>query len=1268
MKKNIEYLLKNDIAEIPKRGRKEMKQILFDNQKFRYNKDKPISKRLTQKLNQVKKTNEYRSYALRNAKDIISEGKVKNLLRRYAVKNKFRVEKGKSAFKNYANNLKMVNKHFQGEQGLSMISHQESLLLDFLKKNRNMKLNIRTEALFTKPAGVDEEEQEDMRESEFIYNLPATRFNIHNEDDLNSALEDSVKQILLQIEQLEGTRSNLRFKRVISITFHYDRYDPTRAGRYIELPKSILSKKACVNIKNQDNKCLKYCIQSVVYDKINKHHPEEMFHYNKLKDDIINWEGVNFPAGNRDIDRLEENNSSLISVNIYEPDYLLNEEKVLKSRTTKVQNAKYHVDLLKFFDNKDRYHYAVIKNISRLLSSQTSKNLNTKHYCRYCCKPFTKLEGLNKHYDEGCKTFEGQHYKLPEKGSTIEFFKYNTKLECPFVIYGDFECLTTNSENGIKGTYQEHKPCGYMLNVVNRNDKTSTPYLYRGEDCMDKFVEQLSKIKDEIDERMRVNVPMEELTDEQELDFKNAKRCSICNKLFEDGDKKVRDHCHFTGKYRGCAHVKCNLDYSFRYFKIPVFFHNLKNYDSHLIIQKANELNKRLNENKKIDVIVQNSEKFITFSFGYFQFKDSLSFLSASLDKLVKLNKYNKIDINDDGELKGSNQIEDFEKNFRYSNTNPYTKSITDLDLLTEKGVYPYDYMDTFERFKETNLPDKEHFYSKLSETHISDEDYERANLVCKHFNIKNLGEYHDLYLMTDVYLLTDVFENFRDMCLDYYGLDPAYYVTLPNYSWNAFLYTTGIKLENIHIKEMYEMIESGLRGGMTQCSYKKVDANNKYMNKEYDKRIPSSYINYLDANNLYGLAMCKKLPYKHFKWVYSKFDEKKVMKYNDNDDTGYILEVDLEYPKEIHDLHKDYPMAPEIMTINENMLSNVQKDIYRYYYNTEAKDEKTNKLVLNVMDKKKYVLHISALQFYLKHGLKLKKVHRAISFSQKDFLRPFIEFNTEKRKQAKTEFEKDLFKLMNNSIFGKTMENVRNHLDFELVSTPERFQKCVNNPTYRHRHIITEDLVGVEKNYETVRLNKPIYMGFSILDFSKVHMYSFYYDVLKPKYDDNIKLVYTDTDSYVIKIDTDDVYKDFQEINEYMDFSDYPESHPNYDKTNKKVLGKFKDEAAGKIITSFIGLKPKSYCYKVLNETKEEKKSKGIVKHKVKNQLTYKKYEETLNRELKEQVTFNTIRSKDHQIYSITQTKYSLSPFDNKRFWYNENESLPFGHYQIEH
>ena len=232
----------------------------------------------------------------------------------------------------------------------------------------------------------------------------------------------------------------------------------------------------------------------MVCDKISKHHPEEIFHHNKLKDYIINWDNINIPAGNRDIDRLETNNTGLISINVYEPDDLLNEEKIIKTRSTKVRDAKYHIDLLKIYDEKDRSHYVLVKRLSRLLNCQSNSNTKEQHYCKYCCHPFTHERGLDAHYENGCEVFEGQKIKLPNKGDYIEFNRHNTKLKCPYVIYGDFECLTVITRDGIKGTYQEHKPCIYMLNVVNSIDNISTPYLYRGDDCMDKFVEQLAKI------------------------------------------------------------------------------------------------------------------------------------------------------------------------------------------------------------------------------------------------------------------------------------------------------------------------------------------------------------------------------------------------------------------------------------------------------------------------------------------------------------------------------------------------------------------------------------------------------------------------------------------------------------------------------------------------------------------------------------------------------------------------------------------------------
>ena len=583
----------------------------------------------------------------------------------------------------------------------------------------------------------------------------------------------------------------------------------------------------------------------------------------------------------------------------------------------------------------------------------------------------------------------------------------------------------------------------------------------------------------------------------------------------------------------------------------------MKNYDGHLIIQNAEKLSNK----KKIDVIAQNSEKFINIGFDSLSVKDSFSFITASLDKLVSMTKYENTD-----EKERSKWVlrDNWQSNFRYSSKNDIIKTEKCLDLLTEKGVYPYDYMNAFDKFNDEQLPSKEQFYSRLTEEGITNDDYTKAKQIWKHFDIKNMGEYHDLYLKTDVLLLTDVFENFRDMCLSYYGLDPVYYYALPNFAFDAMLKLTGIDIDLVYNQEMYEMIEAGLRGGMTQTTCKKVEANNKYMGSEYDSSKESSYINYFDANNLYGLSMIQKLPYRSLKWD-DKITEEDIINY-DNGRTGYILEVDLEYPKELHDLHNDYPLAPEVMNVKANMLSEKQVEIYKLINGRkEPKDEKAKKLILNLNGKSKYVVHIRTLQFYLKHGLKLKKIHRAIKFEQKEILKPYIEFNTEKRKNARNDFEKDIFKLLNNAVFGKTMEDKRKHLDFEIVSDERRFMKCVNNPSFKHSHIINENLVGVEKQKPKLKLDKPIFIGMSILDLSKQHMYKFYYDVMKPKYGENIRMVYTDTDSFVFHTKTDDIYQDLKEINDEMDFSGYDKNHKCYDATNKKVLGKFKDECEGK-------------------------------------------------------------------------------------------------------
>ena len=402
-----------------------------------------------------------------------------------------------------------------------------------------------------------------------------------------------------------------------------------------------------------------------------------------------------------------------------------------------------------------------------------------------------------------------------------------------------------------------------------------------------------------------------------------------------------------------------------------------------------------------------------------------------------------------------------------------------------------------------------------------------------KVFKLENLGDYHDLYVQSDTLLLADVFNNFRDMCLKEYELDAAHFLSLPGLAWQACLKKTNIELELLTDYDMLLMVEEGIKGGICHSIHRYAKANNKYM-KNYNNNEESSYIQYLNANNLYGWAMSKKLPVNGFKWTDNNIiNEEFIKNYNENDKKGYILEVDIKYPKKLYDLHSDLPFLPERMEIN-----------------------KCKKLVCNLYDKNKYVVHINSLKQALNHGLKFKKIHRIIEFNQEARLKPYIDMTTELRKLARNDFEKDLFKLMNNSVFGKTMENIRKHRDIKLVTTDQKRSKLVSEPNDHTINLISEDLSIIEMKKTKVKMNKPIYLGLSILEISKILMYVFWYDYMKPKYNDNVKLCYMDMDSFVMHIKTNDFYKDISDdVDNRFDTSNYEVKRPLPIGKNKKVI-----------------------------------------------------------------------------------------------------------------
>ncbi|KYN02008.1 hypothetical protein ALC62_07185 [Cyphomyrmex costatus] len=403
-----------------------------------------------------------------------------------------------------------------------------------------------------------------------------------------------------------------------------------------------------------------------------------------------------------------------------------------------------------------------------------------------------------------------------------------------------------------------------------------------------------------------------------------------------------------------------NLLYDSLY--IPVVFHNLSGYDPHFIIKEIATKFKG-----KVDLLPPTKEKYISSTKHVkdtsdedsrncvkLRFIDSYKFLSSSLDKLASYLEKDKLKI----------------VRSEFSSL-----SDEDFNLLTRKGVFPYEYVDCVEKLNDTRLPPRESFHSSLTGDTVSESDYAHAANVWKRFSVRTLGEYSDLYLKTDVLLLTDVFENFRESCVASYGLDPAHYYTLPGFTWDAMLKHTRVKFELLTDIDMVMFVERGIRGGLSQCSGRYAKANNKYM-ESYDSSKPSSYLMYYDVNNLYGWAMCQPLLYADFRWVEdaANFDANAIAP---DSPTGYILEVDLEYPQHLHDAHTDLPFCPT---------------------RDKPPGKRENKLLATLYYKQRYVIHYLA----------------SIIF----------------------DFEKNLYKLMNNAVFGKTMENVRDRVDVKLVTT----------------------------------------------------------------------------------------------------------------------------------------------------------------------------------------------------------------------------------------
>ena len=1050
---------------------------------------------------------------------------------------------------------------------------------------------------------------------------------ILNENDIESALTNIKKNMNDNFEKLSKNSKDqfLCFRKIEINIFKYQALKK-HMGSYIQLPKS-LQRQGLINIKNEDQFCFIWSYIRHI-NPLNKNPNRIIKEDKKLFNNIYEkLKYFEFPL------KINKNNivkiENILEINIC---ILSNDENnnVIPMLISE-NNHKNDINLLYYKD-----HICLIKDLNKYLY-RNNRNKNKTYFCVRCLNSFISEENLNNHKNL-CLKYNKKSEKiiLPKEKSILKFEKIEHMIKTPFTIYYDIETYNqhlkkTKQFKKFENTTHEKllKPylIGYILKC-NYDEKFSKKcQIFVGEECIEKFILNLifterKYIYETI--KKNFNNPIESNPDLTKFDINT---CHLCNKKIIS--KPVKNHCHYTSKMLGYTHNKCNLRYKFKKnnmnneYLINVFAHNSQNFDQSFLIRALQNLDNKI----PFSCLPRNSNKFISLQIGSFIFKDSYLFLCKSLDYLTKT-----IDDNDRISLK-----QEFGENYQ---------------LLTKKGIYPYDYFDNTKKYNEQKLPNKEEFFNKINNKNISDEDYNHAKNVFEKFKCENLLDYSILYLKTDICHLSDVFQKFSDFAYKTYELDPRHSFTLPGFSWQSMLKMTKIELELISDPDMYLFLMDTIKGGISVCNKKHVIADNKYIDKNTKN---NKYLMYLDANNLYGVSMVQSLPYKNFKWS----DNLTL----DKIQTG-IYEVDIEIPKELNDKFKDYPLCSEIKNIPENNLSK-----YQTYLNNKLNikyNEKDKKLILDLLPKKNYKIYYKNLEYYMKLGIKITKIHKILTFDEKPFLKEYIDLNTKLRKKATNDLEKDLFKLMNNAIFGKSMENVLNRSNIKLINNdPEKLLKLIKQPNFQHAYEISNKLFLVESKPIKTIFNKPIYLGACILETSKLHMYQFWYDHLKNKYNNKVELVYTDTDSLIIQVETDDIYKDMFEDKDKYDFSEYPPNHSNYDITNKKVLGTFKDELKSRIITEFIGLKPKMYSFNFIENNIEINKNihKGI-----KNSISLKhdEYKRSLYKEELIYKNFYNLQLNKQNIYLDKINKIALNPFDSKRNWINNIKSLPYG-YDVE-
>ena len=1015
----------------------------------------------------------------------------------------------------------------------------------------------------------------------------------------HSVQQDIHNTLMQKLDDEQLEGSGFVFQEIEEVILEIYKVNDIQASSYIELPGKYKDNKSIINIKNKDQYCFLWCILAQLYPVEN--HKDRISKY-IIHLNKINLKGLEFPMKVKDIPKFENLNN--LNINVFELT-----GNVLTPIHVNKNYLQPQIDLLLY-----QNHYCLITRLHRLIN----KDSHMKHVCRRCLTAFSSQPVLIDHM-ERCIKQQPTKITFSWKDQ-LKFEDYHMKVPVPIRVYAYFECI--NQPQNTPNVLFKQIPIAVGYYVISPFGNYY--YSYFGIDCTTWFLNRMLTLEKIASKYFKTNLELEKSQEEEEVQFQLAEECWLCENPLDD--TKVRDHDHLTGKYRGAAHNICNINCKQRSSSfVPIFFHNFSGYDCHLIFEEL--LTEAYNQNYNPTIIPKSLENYVSVQVGCLRFLDSYRFLSSGLDKLVK-------------------SLDNF----------PIMKleGMSD-DLFKKKLAYPYEYLN-LDNFQEPLKLTKEDYWSTLTQSYPSDDDIKRTQVLIDKNKIKNGRELTMLCLKMDVLQLADVFENFVESSTREYKINSLYSYSLPGYTWKAGLKLTNIELDYIKCKKLLLLLENKIRGGISSVM------GDRHVQSDENKQIL-----YIDANNLYGWAMSQYLPIGDFKKIKlcCEYDsvlmneiKEDIFNTPDGNEFGYFIECNLEYPAEIKEKTKNFPFCPYQTKADPDLFSGYMNSVNQPNY------KPTSKLMCDVTNKSKYMIHYRMFKFYLNQGMKVTKIHTIYRFKQSPWLGKYIDHNTLKRTVAKTNFKKYLYRLMNNAFFGNTMENVRDRTNLEFIDHSQIDQIIKRQSKLSFKGIVDHySKFSVYKfDKEKTVFDKPIYLGFTVLELSKLLMYEFYYNKLQPYWKQSIQLHYMDSDSFILSFDTNhqELINFSQENKDEFDFSELDKSHELYNPINKKVIGKIKIETSPVLVLdTFTALRSKSYSFSYNNNNNnniQKAKQKGIQKAR-----KCEHYKKSLFNSETSISTNISIRSNLHNLTVEKQPKLCLNPFDDKRLYINPTQSLPW-------